>query len=129
MSALSDYAENLIATWLTSASAATRPTAWYVALYTSATDDAAGGTELSGNGYTRQSVTFTAPSGGQVTNSAVVTFGPCTGTAWGTVTHFAVYDAAASGNRLFHGALSSPRTIAVGDSLQILTNQLSFTLA
>ena len=34
MSALSDHAENLILNFLMTSGTATRPTAWYVALYT-----------------------------------------------------------------------------------------------
>ena len=34
MAALSDYAEKLLLDWSMTAGSATRPTAWYVALYT-----------------------------------------------------------------------------------------------
>jgi len=63
MAALSDHAENLVLNWLMTSGSATRPTAWYVALYTAAPNDAGGGTELSGSGYSRQSVAFTTASG------------------------------------------------------------------
>ena len=46
MAAISDYAEKLILDYLMTSGSATRPTAWYVALYTSAPSDAGGGTEL-----------------------------------------------------------------------------------
>ena len=40
---------------------------------------------------------------------------------WGWVSHFALYDAAAGGNRLYHGPLQEPR--------EIETNDLFFALA
>ena len=42
MAALSDYAEKLVLDWLMTNGSATRPTAWYVALYTAAPSDAGG---------------------------------------------------------------------------------------
>lgn len=62
MAALSDYAEKLLLDWMMTNGSATRPTAWYVALYTAAPSDSGGGTEVSGNGYSRQAVTFDAAS-------------------------------------------------------------------
>lgn len=130
MSALSDYAETLLLDWFCTGDAVTRPTNWYVALFTTATDDAAGGAEVpTGVGYARQAVTFAVPTSGQTNNSNTLTFGPNTNTDWGTITHFAVYDAASGGNRLWHGALTSSRTIAVGDSLQLLAGNLILNLA
>ena len=46
MAALSDHAEALLLDWLMTADAVTRPTAWYVALYTAAPSDSGGGTEV-----------------------------------------------------------------------------------
>ena len=51
MAALANYSEKLLLDFLMTAGTATRPTAWYVALYTSAPNDGGGGTELSGDGY------------------------------------------------------------------------------
>ena len=58
MAALSDYAEKLLLDYSMTAGSVTRPTAWYVALYTSAPNDAGGGTEVSGGGYARKTVAF-----------------------------------------------------------------------
>ena len=54
MAALSDYAEKLLLDYSMTTGSVTRPTAWYVALYTSAPSDAGGGTEVSGGGYANQ---------------------------------------------------------------------------
>ena len=50
MAALSDHAEKLLLDWMMTSGTATRPTAWFVALYTAAPSDAGGGTEVSGAG-------------------------------------------------------------------------------
>ena len=79
MAALSDYAEKLLLDWLMTSGSATRPTAWYVALYTAAPSDSGGGTEVSTGGYARQSVVFDAATspGGTTSNSADVSLGVC----------------------------------------------------
>jgi hypothetical protein len=127
MAAASDYTENLALEWLLTGNAATRPTAWYLGLFTTDPTDAGSGTEVAGNGYSRQTVAFTV-TGDTAENSATVTFGPATG-SWGTVTHVGIYDAATTGNLLFHGALTTSKAIATDDSLQVTAGNLTITLA
>jgi hypothetical protein len=127
MSAASDYTENLALTWLLTSSSATRPSAWYLGLFTSATSDAGGGTEVSGGSYARQSVAFTV-STSTASNSATITF-PTASASWGTITHVAVYDASTSGNQLFHGAVTTSKTIDSGDTFQVTAGNLTITLA
>lgn len=130
MSALSDYSEKLLLDWMMTTGTATRPTAWYIALYTSATNDASGGTEVSGNGYSRQSVTFDAgTSGTGTTSNSNAPLFTAAGGNWGTVTHMAIYDAATGGNRLWHGAMTASKTIDDGDSLQFAIGNIDLTLA
>jgi hypothetical protein len=130
MAALSDYAEKLLLDWMMTTGSATRPTAWYVALFTTATDDAGGGTEVSGNGYSRQTVTFDAATSGTGTtsNTDAPTF-TAAGGNWGTITHIAIHDAATGGNRLWHGALAASKTIDDGDSLQFAIGNIDLTIA
>lgn len=130
MSALSDYAEKLVLDWMMTAGAVTRPTAWYVALYTAAPSDSGGGTEVSLGGYTRKSVTFNAAStpGGTTSNSAVVTW-TAAGAAFGTVTHVGIFDASTAGNLLWQGALSTSKTVNDGDTIQFSAGNLTLTLA
>lgn len=130
MSAATNYTENLALTWLLTTSSATRPTAWYVGLFTSATSDAGGGTEVSGGSYARQSVAFTVSAASGTTtgkNSATITF-PTASASWGTVTHIAIFDAVTSGNMLFHGAVTASKAIDSGDTFQITANNLSIEL-
>lgn len=129
MSALSDYAENLLLDWLMTTGTATRPTAWYLALFTSSPGDDASGSEVSGNAYAREAVTFDAASGGSTANDGLITFGPASGGNWGTITHFGIFDAATNGNLLWHGALSASRVVNDGDSIQVPVGNLTLTLA
>ena len=113
MAALANYSEKLLLDFLMTSGSATRPTAWYVALYTAAPNDAGGGTELSGDGYTRQAVTWFTANGG----------------SWGTITHLGIWDASSSGNFLWHGALSASKTVADGDTIDFAAGNIDLTLA
>ncbi len=130
MAALSDYAEKLLLDWSMTTGSATRPTAWYVALYTSAPTDAGGGTEVSGGGYTRKAVTFAAATSGAGTtsNTGDVTW-TASGAAFGTVVAIGIFDAASSGNLLWHGNMTASKTIADGDTLEFSAGNIDLTLA
>jgi hypothetical protein len=60
MSSFTDHTENLVLNFLLTTNTATRPTAWYVGLFTAAPSDTGGGTEVSGNGYARVAITNNA---------------------------------------------------------------------
>ncbi|MEM1667176.1 MAG: hypothetical protein QXM53_00775 [Thermofilaceae archaeon] len=94
----------------------TPPTTVYMALYTSNPGDDDSGSEVSGNGYQRQPVTFSAPSGRRIVNSNQVEFPEATG-PWGTITHFGLRDAQTGGNLLFYGELTASVTISAGQQL------------
>jgi len=131
MSSFSDYTENLVLNWLFTANSATRPTAWYVGLFTAAPSDTGGGTEVSGNGYARKatgtmSVSGTSPT--NCTNDAAIEFAAASGGNWGTITHIAIFDALTTGNMLGWAALTTSRTINDGDILRIPANDLDITL-
>lgn len=128
MSAASNYTENLALNWLLTNNSATRPTAWYVALFTTDPTDAGSGTEVSGTGYTREAVTFSVTDD-TATNTGAVTFDPAGSGGWGTITHIGVYDLISGGNLLFHGSVTTSKTIEEGDTFQISTSNLSITLA
>jgi hypothetical protein len=130
MSALSNYSEKLLLDWLMTNGSATRPTAWHVALYTAAPSDAGGGTEVSGSGYSRKSVTFAAASSpnGTTENTNTVSF-TAVGGSWGTVTHIGIFDAATGGNLLWHGALTASKTIGDGDTLEFAIGNIDLTIA
>ena len=130
MAALSDYAEKLLLDWMMTSGSATRPTAWYVALYTAAPSDSGGGTEVSTGGYARQSVTFDAATspGGTTSNSADVSF-TAVGGNYGTVTHMGIFDASTGGNLLWHGVLSASKTVEDGDTITFSAGNIDLTMA
>ena len=89
--------------YLLTTDSVTRPTAWYIALFTSdPTDTGSAGTEVStGTGYARTAVTFTV-TGDTASNSAAVEFPAASGGNWGTVSHIGVMDASTGGNMIVH---------------------------
>ncbi len=133
MSALSDYLENELLDHILGGGDFTRPATLYFGLYTAGPTDAGGGTEVSGSGYARASVTnnltnFPAASGGTKSNGATITFPTATGN-WGTITHVGIFDAASGGNLLLHGALSATKLIETGDTPVYPVSSFGFTLA
>jgi hypothetical protein len=128
MAAMSNYLETALINATLRNTTYTSPSVVYAALFTSDPTDAGTGTEVSGGSYTRKSITFGAPSNGASTNSAAVEFDQATG-SWGTITHFGIYDASTSGNLLYHGALTTSKTIDSGDVFKFSTSNISVTLA
>jgi hypothetical protein len=124
----SNATETLALNWLLTAGTATRPTAWYLALFTSNPDEDASGTEVttSGTAYARQSAAFTI-SGNTASNTSAVEFPTATAT-YGTVSHVGVFDASTSGNLLAYAALSTSKAIDTGDVLRVPAGDLDITL-
>ncbi len=129
MSAMSDYLENKLLDHILGTTAYTAPSAVYLGLSIASMGEDAAGTELSGNGYTRVSVAFDAASGGTTDNTAVVDFPACTGSNWGAVAYWSIWDASTGGNMLLHGAFTSAKTIEVNDVLRVAAGDLDITAA
>lgn len=130
MSSFNDYTENLVLTWLFTTSSATRPTAWFVGLFTSAPSDTGGGTEVSGSGYARVATGTISGSGTATTftNAAAIEFAAASGGNWGTIGWAAVFDASTGGNMLCWAPLTTSRTINDGDVFRVPAGSLSITL-
>jgi hypothetical protein len=118
--------ETTVLNWAFTTGSATRPTAWYIALFTTDPGEASGGTEVSGGGYVRQSATFTV-AGDTATNSAAIEYPEATA-SYGTVTHIAIMDASTGGNQIAYAALSASKAIDTGDILRIPAGDLDITL-
>lgn len=109
------------------------PANLHIALSTTdPTDDGSGISEPSGNGYERKQVannktTFDVASGGALANAIVIEFAEASG-SWGTITHFAIFDAAEGGNMLAHGALSASKAVESGDIVRFPIGDLDITL-
>ena len=131
MSAASDYLENKVLDHFLGTASTSAPATVYLALFTSDPTDAGSGTEVStsGTAYSRQSIAFSSASSGSTSNSADVEFSQATGSGFGTVTHFGIFDASTAGNLLFHGSLTASKTIDAGDVFKIASSNLSITVA
>ncbi len=120
--------ETHVLNYVFTATSVTRPTAWYIALFTTNPAEDASGTEVStsGTAYARQTVAFTV-SGNLATNSAAVEF-PTATANFGTVTHIGVFDASTSGNLIAYSALSASKAISTGDVFRVPAGDLDITL-
>lgn len=129
MAGLSNFAEDLVLDWLFTTGSATRPTAWYVALYTVAPGEGGGGTEVSGGSYARQVATFTVSGTAPTTaeNSVAIEFPTATGN-WGTIVAAGIFDASTSGNLIAFADLTASKTIQSGDVLRFNAGTLTITL-
>ena len=127
MAEFTDYMENKIIDHMLRNQSYTPPTTIYLALFTSATNDAGGGTEVSGGSYARQAVTLAAASGGATSNSSDITFPQATAN-WGTITHCALFDASSGGNMLMHTALDESKTVNNGDTLKFNAGDLDISV-
>jgi hypothetical protein len=130
MGSFSDHWENEILDHLFGKGNYTAPTI-YVGLSTADPgDDGTGLSEPSGSGYARvvtSASDWNVASGGALDNANAIEFAEATG-SWGTVTHFALFDASSGGNLLAHGALTQSKTIASGDTGQFAVGDLDVSL-
>ena len=131
MGSFSDYLENKFLDHLFGKGSYTPP-AIYVALSAAdPLDDGSGLAEPSGNGYARAQTTgadWNAASGGAIDNANAIVFSEATGD-WGTITHFALMDAASGGNLLVHGTLSISKSISSRDTAEFAAGDLDVSLA
>tara|TARA_R110001632_G_scaffold13617_2_gene46689 strand:- start:792 stop:1178 length:387 start_codon:yes stop_codon:yes gene_type:complete len=113
--------------YLLTTDSVTRPTAWYVGLFTSdPTDTGTAGTEVSGFDYARTSASFTVTTD-TASNSAAIEFPAANGGNWGTVGWIGIMDAASGGNMIIHSALTVAKAINDGDVFRIPTGDLDVT--
>lgn len=126
MSSFTNFLENELLDHVFRNAAYTQPTTVYLALFTVAPTDAGGGTEVSGNGYARQAVTFGAASGGAIANTSAVQF-TASGGNFGDVVAVAYFDALTTGNMLAWDGITTA-TINDGDTLSFPIGDLDITL-
>ena len=131
MVALADTLENLLLGHLFRGVPYTAPNPLFVGLLVLAPSDSGAGTEAAGGAYARVAVAagaanWSAAVGGNGTTSNVnaVNF-PTPTASWGTVTHFAIYDAASAGNLLIWQALTVNKTINIGDTISFPAGSLT----
>lgn len=122
----SNYLETEILDHVFSGNSYTAPTTLYLSLHTANPDEDGSGTEVTGGGYARQTVTFTT-SGNTSTTSAAVEY-PTATASYGTVSHVGVWDASTAGNLLCYASLTSSKTIDTGDVFRVPAGDLDITL-
>lgn len=119
---LADYTENKFLDHLTSKLSYTMPAVWIGLSTANPGDNAAGLAEPVAMNYARVATvggsgagyTWASAANGSITNAAAITFAAASGT-WGTITHFALFDAVTTGNMLAYGALTQAKSIVSGD--------------
>lgn len=129
MGSFSDYLENQLLRHAFKIGAYTQPTNLYVALSTAdPTDDGSGIAEPVGSGYARKNHNaWVELSNSVVENDGEIVFDEATGN-WGTISHFAIFDALTGGNMLGHGAVTTPKAFVSGDTARIPDGDIQISL-
>lgn len=141
---LSNYLENEIVDHIFRARSYSGPATIYVSLHTGDPGESGASSEVStsGTNYARAALAASASNwkgtgnevtgvdsagtGGQTKNAVTITFNVPSAT-WGTVTHFALWDAVSSGNCLGSGALTTAKVINTSDTVSFAADTLTVT--
>lgn len=148
MAALTNYLRNKLVDWFHRGQTFTPPATAYVNLTSTAPNAASAGTSLAGTGYARKAIasslvnwagtqsagSTSASSGtsGLTSNNVVIDFGTAAA-AWGTASHWELWDALTGGNRLLFGIIvdgtgtPTPRAIVLGDPVSFPAGTLQIT--
>jgi hypothetical protein len=124
MGSLSDFSEKEILDHVLKVGAYSPGSTIYLALSTAdPTDTGTGIAEPSGNGYARKAISFGAASGRTITQDAAVNYDQASG-SWGTITHWALFDAVSGGNFLAHGAFSTGFPVGANDTPSVVSAEV-----
>ena len=128
MAEMSNYLETKVLDYVLRNTADWAPTAVYLALHTADPTDAGSGAEVSGGSYARQACAFDAAhaTNGNTANTDAESF---TVMPACTVTHIGIWDAASSGNLLFHTAVDTSMAVLAGDTISVAAGAITITLA
>lgn len=128
MAALTNFLEQALLDHVFRGIAYTPPTTIYLALFTTAPDDAGGGVEVTGGSYARQQVTFSpaVSPDGRISNSAALNYANL---PTATIVASGLLTAVTGGTLLMYGLLSQNRVVQAGDSLTVAIGDLNLYLA
>ncbi|ANN76808.1 hypothetical protein [Bordetella flabilis] len=132
MPAFTSYLQSAVLNHVFGATAFTKPTSLYVALYTVAPNFSGGGTEVTGGSYSRRTATFDPASvngGSSVAANSAALVWPAATANWGTLTAVGIFDAVTGGNLLAYGLLQVQKTITTGDIFTIPDSGLTISLS
>lgn len=128
MSKFSDYLETQILNSTLKGGTFPTITAAYLAVFIGdPTDAASGGAEGSWTNYARQAMSFGTISGGAVNSSTQLQFPALVGSNV-TISHIGIFDAATSGNMLYHTNLATSKTLTADDVLSFAVSGVTVTL-
>lgn len=146
MANMTDYLEIALLKQLFRNTPMATPATVYIGLHTAAVaEDATNTNEVTGGAYARVAMTTGAAGTGVgsawiapitdptdatlslVDNVADIVFVTPTA-AWGTVTHFSIWDALTGGNKVFTGQLVASKIIASGDPVKFSLGDLDIKL-
>jgi hypothetical protein len=127
MSKFSDYLEEKILESTLRGAAFPSISTAYLAIFTADPTDADSATEVNWTGYARQAMSFGASSGGQSSIDAQIQFPALVGSAQ-TISHIGIYDAASSGNLLYHTNLQNSKNLTEDDVLSFAVGGVTVAL-
>jgi len=105
-----------------------QPTSIYVGLCTTNPTEAAAN-ECNAGTYKRKAIAFDAASGSSITSATdTVTFDQATGTAWGTIRGYALFDSSSAGSMLYYADLSTSVVVAINDTVEFAGAAVVVTL-
>jgi hypothetical protein len=126
MGAMTDFLANKLRDHTLRNIAYSGPTTVHLALFSTVTTEAGGGTEVTGGSYARQAITFAAgTSAGLAVQSGSITFPSMPA---GLVRAVGVMDAASGGNMLYHGRLAREVNLVAGQSFTLNNNDLKILI-
>lgn len=121
---ISDYLELKLLDHVLRVAPFTAPTHIYIALSTADPKDDASGLAEPSDGYARAVCdAWDAAASRATENTNAVEFAEAEG-AWGTITHWAAFDASTGGNMLAHGQLTASKVVGTGDNASFLAGDL-----
>jgi acetoacetate decarboxylase len=105
---------------------------YYLALFLTDPTPAATGTEVTGGGYSRKAVSFSAPSlvsgKQQITNVSDVSYGTMSANL-GTIGYWAIFDSLTGGSMLWQGAFTRSKNIQEGDAITVSAGSIVCNLS
>lgn len=128
----SDTYENKILDGQLGGTAWTANASAWLSLFTTPPTDTTTGVELNGGGYARVAIqnntaNWPAATTGAKMNGTAFEF-PTATTAWGNVSAFALFDAAAAGNCIVYGTAASVKAVSSGDVVKFASGAIVLTL-
>ena len=130
MGQFSTYTQNKILDHILKVGSFTQPTNLYIALSrANPLADASGIDEPSGGSYARKICNdWDIASQRKTRNAIELVFATPTG-AWGTLTHWAIFDTITGGNMIAFGVLTATKTVATGNVMSIKADDIEIAFA